>query len=237
VPVPSALAGVNRFTGGFWQDRIDATVFLRSAGGAPAGRSAGSDLAARRAVARQLAALPEVERVWFESRQQALARYRAGYWDRPDLWRTAPAKALPESFRVRVGGGPAGVARLRGDLCGKRPSGSPCSQFVDAVVDQRALLLPVVSGRTWTGWVDVSVFVDPTAPAAQVAALGKLLQATPGVTVVAFESREAAIQRVRALNPKADKLVDYAGRWHAGQLPPAGARPGRRGRPARPLVP
>jgi cell division protein FtsX len=60
--------------------------------------------------------------------------------------------------------------------------------------------------------VDVSVLVDPTAPPAQLAALGQQLQATPGVTAVAFESRTAAVQRVRALNPKADKLVDYAGR-------------------------
>ena len=124
---------VNRFLG-WWQDNIDADIFLQQDASA----------VDRRALARRPATLPEVDRVWFETREQALDRYRTMFWDRPDMTRNLHPADLPEAFRVRLCG-PYAFARLHRHLCGAaRPAAKRCSPTIDLVRDQR----PRCSGRS-----------------------------------------------------------------------------------------
>ena len=188
-PTPLAPAGppperVNRFLG-WWQDNIDASIFLRQ----------DTDAADRQALVRRLTTLPEVDRVWVETRQQALDHYKAMFWDRQDMTRNLHAAALPEALRVRLRG-PDAFERLHAHLCGTaRPTAKLCSPTIDLVTDQRTALFRTLSGRAWAGRVDASVLLDPRASQAAVAAVRRALDATPGVTHVAYESRAAAINR------------------------------------------
>jgi cell division protein FtsX len=205
-PTPLAPAGppperVNRFLG-WWQDNIDASIFPRQDASA----------VDRQALARRLARLPEVDRVWFESREQALDRYRTMFWDRPEMTRNLDAAALPEAFRVRLRG-PGAFARLHGHLCGTtRPAAKRCSPTIDLVRDQRAALFRTLSGRTWAGRVDASILLDPRASQADVAAVRRALEATPGVTQVVYEPRAAAVDRFLAeFGHKSAKNLDLRG--------------------------
>jgi cell division protein FtsX len=205
-PTPLAPAGppperVNRFLG-WWQDNIDAGIFPRQDASA----------VDRQALARRLARLPEADRVWFETREQALDRYRTMFSDRPDMTRNLDAAALPEAFRVRLRG-PEAFARLHGHLCGTtRPAAKRCSPTIDLVRDQRAALFRTLSGRTWAGRVDASILLDPRASQADVAAVRRALEATPGVTQVVYEPRAAAVDRLQAeFGHKSAKNLDLRG--------------------------
>jgi len=205
-PTPLAPAGppperVNRFLG-WWQDNIDASVFLRQ----------DTDAADRQALVRRLTTLPEVDRVWVETRQQALDHYKAMFWDRPDMTRNLDTAALPEALRVRLRG-PDAFTRLYAHLCGTaRPTATRCSPTIDLVTDQRTALFRTLSGRAWAGRVDATVLLDPTASQAAVAAVRRALDTTPGVTHVAYESRAAATNRfLTEFGHKSDKNLDLRG--------------------------
>jgi cell division protein FtsX len=205
-PTPLAPAGppperVNRFLG-WWQDNIDASIFLQQ----------DTDAADRQALVRRLVRLPEVDRIWVETQQQALDRYKAMFWDRPDMTRNLGAAALPEALRVRLRG-PDAFARLHAQLCGTaRPTAKRCSSTIDVVADQRTALFRTLSGRAWAGRVDASVLLDPRASQAAVAAVRRALDATPGVTHVAYESRAAATNRFfTEFGHKSDKNLDVGG--------------------------
>jgi FtsX-like permease family protein len=134
------------------------------------------------------------------------------FWDRPDMTRNLDAAALPEAVRVRLRG-PGAFGRLHTHLCGTaRPTAKRCSSTIDLVADQRTALFRTLSGRAWTGRVDASVFLDPRASQAAVAAVRRALDATPGVTHVAYESRAAAINRfLTEFGHKSDKNLDVGG--------------------------
>jgi len=205
-PTPLAPAGpppepVNRFLG-WWQDNIDASIF-------PQQDASAVD---RKALARRLATLPEVDRVWFETREQALDHYRTMFWDRPDMTRNLHPADLPEAFRVRLRG-PDAFARLHRHLCGAaRPAAKRRRPTIDLVTDQRSALFRTLSGRSWAGRVDASILLDPGASQADVAAIRRVLEATPGVTQVAYESRAAAVDRFLAeLGRKSAKNLDLGG--------------------------
>jgi len=108
---PAAETPPNRFIG-WWQDNIDASVYLPK-GVNPAGRAT---------VERQLAGLPEVERFWFESPQQGYARFKAEFRDVPAMTHNVTQDNIPAAFRVKLRG-PGGLARLLDDLC--TPGWSP----------------------------------------------------------------------------------------------------------------
>jgi cell division protein FtsX len=80
------------------------------------------------------------------------------------------------------------------------------------VADQRTALVRTLSGRAWAGRVDASVFLDPRATQAAVAAVRRALDAILGVTHVAYESRAAAINRFLAeFGHKSNRNLDVGG--------------------------
>ncbi|MCU1693284.1 MAG: Cell division protein FtsX [Frankiales bacterium] len=88
---------------GYWYDRVEVSVFLcgdesqapSCAGGAPAE-------AERTQLLTELEALPQVQRVFYESKEQAYTRFKETFKDSPDLVANVTADVLPESFRVKL---------------------------------------------------------------------------------------------------------------------------------------
>ncbi|SCE69571.1 hypothetical protein GA0074695_0379 [Micromonospora viridifaciens] len=72
----------------------------------------------RSAVRRALAADPVVRTVRFVSREDALARYRKIFEDKPELVAAVKAEQLPESFRIKLAGQYAGLAARIGRMPG-----------------------------------------------------------------------------------------------------------------------
>ena len=73
--------------GGYWSDKIEVSVFL--APKVPAEQ--------RDTIRAQLDALPAVERVYYESKEDAYARFRDQFKDSPDMVRNVSPDVLPES--------------------------------------------------------------------------------------------------------------------------------------------
>jgi cell division transport system permease protein len=88
---------------GFWFDKVEVSVFLCGES-SQSGNCGGSSVTdeQRRALQADLEAMPEVQRVFYESQAQAYAQFREQFKDSPDLVENVTADALPESFRVKL---------------------------------------------------------------------------------------------------------------------------------------
>jgi cell division transport system permease protein len=77
---------------GFWYDRVEISIFLTD------------DVTQqqRDAVLADLEALPQVEQVFYESKQQAFENFQGQFEDSPELLRNVTPEVLPESFRVKL---------------------------------------------------------------------------------------------------------------------------------------
>lgn len=77
---------------GFWYDKVEVSVFLAS------------DVtpAQRDQLGAELGAMPQVKRVYYESKAQAYERFQDQFRDSPDLVKNVTPDALPESFRVKL---------------------------------------------------------------------------------------------------------------------------------------
>ena len=78
--------------GGYWSDKIEVSVFL--APKIPAEQ--------RDTIRGQLEAVPAVERVYYESKEDAYTRFRDQFKDSPDMVRNVSPDVLPESYRVKL---------------------------------------------------------------------------------------------------------------------------------------
>jgi cell division protein FtsX len=67
---------------------------------------------------------------------------------------------------------------------------------VEAVMDQKRVLAPVLLSKAWTIGTDVTVFLPTGAAAAQREAVRARLEAIDGVTKVTWESPEEAYRRL-----------------------------------------
>jgi cell division transport system permease protein len=76
----------------YWFDKIQVSVFLTKDVTQPE----------RDAIRQQLQQLPDVQQVYYESKQQAFARFKVQFKDVPSLVNNTDASALPESFRVKL---------------------------------------------------------------------------------------------------------------------------------------
>jgi cell division transport system permease protein len=95
-------AQVNQMKG-YWYDKVEVTVYLcgtTSSAGNCAGKEVTPDQ--RTQIGKDLAATPQVEKVYYESKQQAYARFKDQFKDSPDLVANVSPDALPESYRVKL---------------------------------------------------------------------------------------------------------------------------------------
>ena len=106
---------------GFWTGKIEVSIYLRN----------DVTQAQRDQLNAELEAMPEVERVIFESRQEAYERFREQFKDTPELVEHTSPDVLPESFRVKLKD--PEKFEVVASAFADRPG-------VDDVVDQRALL-------------------------------------------------------------------------------------------------
>ncbi|HEY6709879.1 MAG TPA: permease-like cell division protein FtsX [Actinomycetota bacterium] len=117
-----------------------------------------------------------------------------GYW-----FGKADPSVMPESFRVRLAA-PGDYKRLQRALCVRppiKPLGvAPCMDGVDAVVETRALLEPMLVAKPWLATSDVSVFPPPGTTDIQRKAVRTRLEAIDGVAKVTYESPQAAFRRL-----------------------------------------
>jgi cell division transport system permease protein len=81
-----------RLMTGEWASKVEVSVFIREE--------------ASRAETQQLSetihAIPEVERVYFESKQEAYQNFRELFRDEPSLVENVNPQALPESYRIKL---------------------------------------------------------------------------------------------------------------------------------------
>jgi cell division transport system permease protein len=87
----------------YWYDKVEVSVFLCSADSSVAA-CGGHDItdAQRASIAAQLRALPQVQTVYYESKQEAYQHFKQQFAHNPDIVNSVPPDSLPESFRVKL---------------------------------------------------------------------------------------------------------------------------------------
>ncbi len=102
----------------FWQGKVEISVYLCT----PTSPSP----------ACSLQALPQVQHVFYESKQQAYQRFKAEFSNQPSFVQAVPANEIPDSFRVKLRNPATDYSIVAGTLQG-RPG-------IDQVMDERSLL-------------------------------------------------------------------------------------------------
>jgi cell division transport system permease protein len=118
--------------GGYWSDKIEVSVFLAK----------GVTGQQRDSIGGQIRELPVVERVFYESQQQAYQRFKDQFRDSPDMVRNVTAGVLPQSFRVKLRD-PNQFDQVHDLFCSGRTDSRGkeiCNAGIDSVVDQRRLV-------------------------------------------------------------------------------------------------
>jgi cell division transport system permease protein len=131
-----------RLMTGDWAQKVEVSVYLKE------------DVSQEEidALGRKIAAIPEVEQHFFETKEQAWARYQELFRDQRNLLENVDADAMPESFRIKLRNPedfPVISARLAGDPA------------IDEIRDERELLnkLLAVTGVLRTGVLAVSIIM------------------------------------------------------------------------------
>ena len=117
----------------FWYDKVEVSVFLCGQDSDARGTCGGQAVSdqQRSQLQADLSATPQVEQVFYESKQQAYERFRETFKDSPDLVANVTPEALPESFRVKL------KDPQQFDVVASAFTGRP---GVDTVEDQKRLL-------------------------------------------------------------------------------------------------
>jgi cell division transport system permease protein len=120
---------------GYWYDKVEVTVSLctNTDTKAPCNEQPVTD-AQRTQIDQAILALPQVQRVTYESKQEAYQHFKEQFKDTPALVNNATAEQLPDSFRVKL------KDPNRSDIVISALTGRP---GVAEVVDQRKLLSPL----------------------------------------------------------------------------------------------
>lgn len=88
---------------GYWYDKVEVTVYL--CGTTSSSPNCGGKTVTqeqRDQISKDLTGTPQVEKVYYESQQQAYQRFKEQFKDSPDLVANVSPDALPESFRVKL---------------------------------------------------------------------------------------------------------------------------------------
>jgi cell division protein FtsX len=186
--VPAADSGGDTGYAGVWFGKIDVSVFLADA----------VEPERRQAILDRVRSSGVADQIYYESRAEAYARFRAQFRRQPELLAGVDEAAMPESFRVLLDD-PGHAATLRRALCPDRDAkGAPrCIDGIDSVVDQRAVVEPALVGPSWPRTTDVTVFLLDTATAEQRRVITARLVANERVQRVAYESSADALRRLR----------------------------------------
>ena len=87
---------------GYWYDRVEVAVFLCGANQPQPSCAAGAVTAAQRAqILAELQAMPQVKKVYYESKQEAYQHFKQQFKGSA-IFDTVTADAMPESFRVKL---------------------------------------------------------------------------------------------------------------------------------------
>ena len=88
---------------GYWYDKVEVTVYLCGTTSTSPG-CAGREVTQqeRQQLATDLGATPQVKTVFYESKDQAYARFKEQFKDSPDLVANVNPDALPESYRIKL---------------------------------------------------------------------------------------------------------------------------------------
>jgi len=118
--------------GGYWSDKIEVSVFL-----APK-----ISPEQRESIGQQLRGQQVVERVYYESKQEAYERFKDQFKDSPDMVRNVSPDVLPESYRVKLRD-PAQFAQVHDLFCSGRFNDRGreiCNPGIESVIDQKKLV-------------------------------------------------------------------------------------------------
>jgi cell division transport system permease protein len=110
-----------RLMAGEWASKVEVSVFIRDV-------ASGDEI---EALGRKVAEMPEVDRVFFESREEAYARFKKLFRDSQSLIENVDADAMPQSYRVKLKD-PEKFAVIRARLAG--------DPAVEEVRDEQRLL-------------------------------------------------------------------------------------------------
>jgi cell division transport system permease protein len=77
---------------GFWYGKVEVSIFLKD----------DVTQAQRDGLRTELEAMPDVQRVYFESKEDAYKRFKEQFKDTPDIVANTTPDVLPESFRVKL---------------------------------------------------------------------------------------------------------------------------------------
>jgi cell division protein FtsX len=188
VPAAAPATDAGRF-GGFWFGKTDASVYLKLQ----------VTPAQRDAIRKRLKSLDVVDAVFYESRAEAYSRWRELYRTKPGVVANTDPAALPESFRVRLDA-PEHFKQLQRALCTRPPKKelgyAPCMDGVEVVIEDKAILKPVLVPKPWATSSDVTVFLPDGAADAQREAVRARLEAIDGVAKVTYETPAEAYSRL-----------------------------------------
>ena len=110
-----------RLMAGEWASKVEVSVFIRDA----------ASPEQIEALSRKISEMPEVQEVFFESREEAYARFKTLFRDSTSLIENVDADAMPQSFRVKLKD-PEKFAVIRARLAG--------DPTVEEVRDEQRLL-------------------------------------------------------------------------------------------------
>jgi cell division transport system permease protein len=110
-----------RLMAGEWASKVEVSVFIRDT-------SSGDQI---KSLGLKIAEMPEVDRVFFESREEAYQRFRKLFADSTSLIENVSADAMPQSYRVKLKD-PEKFAVIRARLAG--------DPTVEEVRDEQRLL-------------------------------------------------------------------------------------------------
>src|SRR6266487_3015826 len=88
----------------FWQGKVEISVYLcTSTSPSLACRQNGPATEQQRSqIMHDLQALPQVQRVFYESRQTAYQRFKQEFSNQPSFVNAVPANEIPDSFRIKL---------------------------------------------------------------------------------------------------------------------------------------
>lgn len=124
----------------YWYDKVEVSIFLDKAVTEDQRTTLQSDLTSN----------PQVKTVYYESKDDALRRFKELYKDTPDLLKDVTAQALPESFRVKLKD-PTKFQDVSSEFAG-RPG-------VEEIQNQRALLDPFFKMIERLQWAATAVAI------------------------------------------------------------------------------